>query len=77
MFSNLKAEMARKSVSSKALSQCLGVSEKTVNNKLSGRTEFTLSEILKINSAIFPEYKLEYLFSSGDSAMRRESRADK
>lgn len=62
MFPNLDAELARKNISTKELAKMIGTSEKTVNNKRAGRTEFTLSEI-KIISGLFPDASLDYLFA--------------
>lgn len=62
MFPNLRAEMAREGITSKKLSIVIGVSPKTLSNKLYGRSEFTLAEMLKIKSKLFPDMTLEYLF---------------
>lgn len=61
MFRNLIAELARAGMSIEAFARALGVSRKTANNKLNGRTEFTLSEIKK-TAALFPNISLDYLF---------------
>jgi len=37
-------------------------SEKTLNNKLTGRTEFTRIEMVLIKKNHFPNFSLEYLF---------------
>ncbi len=63
MFPNLNAEMSRKGISTKQFAEILGVSPKTANNKLAGRTEFTLSEIRTI-SQTFPEVSIGYLFET-------------
>ncbi len=65
MFSNLKAELARHNIKSKELATALGVSEKTVSNKLYGRSEFTLSEINAI-SILLPDCELSYLFQKSE-----------
>lgn len=67
MFYNLKAEMARKNVRAKHLSELLCISIKSVNNKLSGRTEFTLSEIMKI-SKVFHDIPTFELFERKEIA---------
>lgn len=41
---------------------CLGVSEKTLYNKIVGNTDFTYGEIKKLR-AILPEYNIDYLLS--------------
>lgn len=65
MFSNLRAELARHNIKSKDLAAALGVSEKTVSNKLYGRSEFTLSEINAI-SDLLPDCELSYLFQKSE-----------
>ena len=62
MFNNLRNLLRTKNISIAAYSRILGCNEKTVQNKLNGTTEFTLSEI-KATLDIFPEFKLEYLFA--------------
>ncbi len=52
----------------KAYAEFLGVSEKTVQNKVYGRTEFTLSEATKTCSFIAPEYKLDFIFERAEAA---------
>lgn len=63
MFPNLNAEMARHGLKAKELAAALSISERTVSNKLNGKTEFTLSEIKKI-TALFPNISIDYLFIS-------------
>lgn len=63
MFRNLLAEMARFNVSNDDLMKTLDFkSEKTLNNKLTGRTEFTRKEMFLIKQKHFLDYDLEYLF---------------
>lgn len=62
MLENLKAAMRAKNISAAALARIIGTTEKTVNNKLNGLTEFTLREILLIKQCLFPEYDICYLF---------------
>lgn len=64
MLSNLRAAMAVKKITTLALAQLIGTTEKTVNNKLNGITDFTLPEALKIRNNLFPEYDLCYLFAA-------------
>ena len=67
MFSNLRAELTRHNIKSKDLAVALGVSEKTVSNKLYGRSEFTLSEINAISN-LLPDCVLSYLFQKSEGA---------
>lgn len=61
---NLIAEMARYGVTNVDIQRVLGCSEKTVRNKLSGDTEFSFPETLKICEAFFVGLRFEYLFAS-------------
>ena len=51
MFPNLRAEMARHRLSIKDLAACIGVSENAFRNRLAGKTEFTMLEIVRIKRA--------------------------
>lgn len=66
MLNNLRAELVRKGYSpAKTLSDVLGCNERTVRNKLSGVTSFTVDEAIKIMTEIFPtdNFTVEYLFA--------------
>ena len=61
MYPNLEVEMLRKKITNKALARIIGVSDKTIQNKMHGETEFTLPEAMTIME-LFPEFNLFYLF---------------
>lgn len=63
MRENLKKAMTAKGISTKALAQLIGTTEKTAWNKLEGVTDFTLGEAIVIVDNLFPEYDLRYLFA--------------
>ena len=60
---NLIAEMARYGVTNLDIRKLLNCSDRTVTNKLSGETEFSISEATKIRDTYFMGYRLEYLFA--------------
>ena len=62
MFSNLRAEMARKQVTIKKIADLLGKNKDTVGRKLSGKAPLYLSEALLINKELFPNQNVTYLF---------------
>lgn len=62
MFPNLRAEMARKRYTITRLAAELGITRKGLDNKLSGKTEFKLGEILKI-CEILGVNDVNYLFT--------------
>lgn len=64
MFSNLKAEMARKRLSIKAMSDLTGINYESLKNKMSGNTEFKRSEMCVIKNKIFQDKTLDYLFQA-------------
>lgn len=68
MYKNLLEILSRKKITMKAYAEFLGVSEKTAQNKVYGRTEFTLSEAKKTCSFIAPEYKLDFIFERVEEA---------
>ncbi len=63
MYKNLEAEMTRNGISKTLLAKKLNLSQKGLYLKLSGETDFTLTEIKKIRN-LFKGLTLEYLFAS-------------
>jgi len=69
MYHNLEAEMARNSIDVNDIAKAIDVNEKTVRNKLSGKTKFIFDETIMIKDTFFPDLDLQYLFakdSGGD-----------
>lgn len=60
---NLSAEMARMGVTNADIQKILNCSAKTVTNKLSNVTAFTIPEAFAIRNTFFPGFRLEYLFA--------------
>lgn len=63
MYHNLVHELKKKNITNKVVAELIGISEKTFYNKVSGATEFTLTEAMSINDNLLPEFKLGYLFT--------------
>ena len=63
---NVQKALVAKNVSMKALAQFLGVTEKTVQNKIQGDTDFTFPEAMRIKRDLLPEYEYDYLFATED-----------
>lgn len=63
MYENLKREIERKGISTKALANVCGCSEKSAWNKLNGETDFTLGEAMSIWENLMKEFDLKYLFA--------------
>jgi transcriptional regulator with XRE-family HTH domain len=66
MFPNIRAEMARNGLTASAMAEKLNLNERTLGNKLSGKSEFTWGEVNRIRSLFFPTCSLEYLFERVD-----------
>lgn len=62
MYPNLYAELARKGMTKVALAKEIGMPFSTLADKLAGRTQFNLNELVAIRSKINPEVSLDYLF---------------
>ena len=58
MYKNLVEILKRKGITNKAYADYLGITEKTVWNKLQGKTEFTLGEALKMDYVFEMEEKV-------------------
>lgn len=64
MLSNLKAALDSKRITVRAYADFLGISEKSVWNKMNEETCLTYPEAYKTSKELFPEYNSDYLFSS-------------
>lgn len=64
----LKKALDARGITQKSCAELLGVSEKTLYNKLTGDSEFTYSEVKRLR-AFLPEYNIDYLLAGDqDSA---------
>ena len=68
MYENLKAEMARRNVSKRDIAQGLKKQARTIRNRFSGQTPFTIPEAFAIRDAFFPGASLDYLFQRDGAA---------
>ena len=64
MFPNLNAEMARKKITIKVLSELAKIPYETLKNKCAGNTEFKRVEMFRIKRNVFPELSIDYLFAT-------------
>ena len=60
----LEYRMKQEKVSKTDLQKLLGVSEKTIRNKVSGVTDFTWEEARKVKNSFFPSDDFEKLFKN-------------
>ena len=56
-----------KGITQKSCAELLGITEKTLYNKMSGNNDFTYSEVKKLR-AFLPEYNIDYLLSDDQGA---------
>jgi len=63
MFPNLNAELGRRKMTIKNLSEVAEINYDSLKNKMNGSTEFKRSEMAAIKSKVFPEYSIDYLFA--------------
>lgn len=66
MFPNLKAEMARKNVTISDLARAIHRTDRSVRDKVSGKGDFSWSEINTIRDQFFHGQSIGYLFSKID-----------
>lgn len=63
MLSNLKKALDAKGITIRSYAKVLGVDERTIQNKIRGKTPFTYDEAIITKKEILSEYDLEYLFT--------------
>ncbi|HCT91668.1 MAG TPA: transcriptional regulator [Lachnospiraceae bacterium] len=62
MYSFLRGEMVKAHISVPMLAKQIGVSEKTIRNKLNGETDFTWPEAVTIRRIVNPNLSIEEMF---------------
>lgn len=70
MYRVLRGEMVKSSLSIARVAFSLGVTEKTLRNKINGSTEFTWSEICKIHKLVNPQMTKENLFQKDENPIK-------
>lgn len=74
MLVNLKAEMARYGVSTLDIAKVAQRTNKSIRDKINGKTDFTMHEGLAIRDAFFPSLSLEYLFATEETVQTQRDR---
>lgn len=62
MMLRLKRALEAKGMTVKGSAELLGISEKTLYNKMTGASEFTYGEVKKLR-VMLPEYNLDFLLT--------------
>lgn len=63
MYGNLCNELKRKNITQKVVADLIKCTEKSVNNKIHGKTDFTIAEAFAIHRNLLPEFDIDFLFS--------------
>lgn len=61
----LQQALDTRGITRKSCADLLGITEKTLYNKMSGSNDFTYSEVKKLR-AFLPEYNIDYLLTELD-----------
>ena len=67
MLNNLKAEMARYGITVPDISRITQKSDKSIRDKITGKSDFSMPEGLAIRNEFFPGLSLEYLFTADEA----------
>lgn len=60
-FPTLENAIFSRGIKKKVIADTLGITPKTLSNKLSGKCEFTWEEVLKLKTNFFPDVDTEQL----------------
>lgn len=63
-YPTLAGEIAKRGIKKKTIAEHLGICNKSLNNKLSGRVPFTWEEVKLIRSRFFPDMSPDDLFET-------------
>ena len=68
MYRELLGEMVKRGITRNEIAQKLGITPKSLFNKINGKTEFTWKEVKAIRKIVAPEKTLEELFKEVENA---------
>ncbi|MCO5384428.1 MAG: hypothetical protein M0T74_13695 [Desulfitobacterium hafniense] len=72
MFKNLRAEMAREGLNQSKMAAAIGVCKKTFGSKMLCKSEFTRTEMFKIQELLSNDLTLDYLFKWDEPCVEPE-----
>lgn len=67
LYKLLRTEMVKADLSVAVLASKIGVADKTLRNKLNGKSDFTWPEVQAIKKIVNPNIGIEELFQKDDS----------
>jgi len=65
-YPTLEREIAGRGIKKKTIAESIGVTYRSLNNKLSGRVPFTWPEVSTIRNRFFPDMNTDVLFKPGE-----------
>ena len=69
-YPELVGSMAKRGITRVSIAEVLGISSRTLYDKIMGRTEFTLTEANEIHSKFFPDMDKDTLFAKAEQEVR-------
>lgn len=66
-YPNLTAEIAKRGIKKKVIAESIGVSTRTLRNRLNGSIPFSWPEVSTIIQRFFPDLKPDYLFAKQET----------
>lgn len=66
VYPTLISEMSKREITKKSVAQCIGVCQKTLQNKLNGKSPFTWAEVKTIQHQFFPDMDPDILFADAE-----------
>jgi len=66
MYRELLGEMTKRGLTRVQLAEELGISEKSLRNKINGKTDFKWSEVKRIRDIVAPSASIEILFQKSN-----------
>lgn len=76
MALRLGSALNAKGISVKNCAELIGVTEKTLNNKMTGRTDFMYKEVMSLK-AMLPEYDINFLLTEDNKFDPTAKRSEK
>lgn len=73
-YPNLKAQIVIRGIKQRKVAETLRISEKTLSNKISGKTPFTWDEVRIIRKIFFPDADIYKLFATSDDIQNESQR---
>ena len=67
MLRNLEAEITRKKLSREEIASGIGISTRSLYDKLNGKSKFNVEEAFTLQRIFFPDKDIDYLFEQTDT----------